>query len=1056
MPKKSKRWIRLEVLGRAGITTPLMTLEPTAEIVFAAALYLILERSQSISRREMQALLWPTLSTRIASHRLRQTLLKLRQVGVPIALADKSNFLLSADAVEVDYESFLSAPTNSERKTNTSLVLLPAYEPRFSGTYLEWLDSKKTEINASLTRCMLGIIAAHRIKGEWPDAERNAARLLSFQPYNEEATLAMAEACAMRGGKIEAIRILDRYLDEIGRGPSDLRLPATVMRRRIADRMHPRVDITVAESPLVGRGAVMKQLGELLERCRKRKGQACLVWGDAGVGKSRLLSEFSTFASFQGVSTQRVQCSPSDPHRPLSVFVDLVPRLRGMRGAIGCSPETIGYLNRLTKHNPAKLEVKADEGDTEFVYAKTQQSLFDLIDAVSDEGCLIILVEDIHWIDATSAQVLRDMIAWASCHSIMFAFTGRDQPPAWLTDARTVATEMHLLPLEPGPSRDVILGVVRQYGRDIDDNYLDWCVKVAEGNPYFLQELANQWIETGEKQTVPRSLTAVLNARISRLSPDALQLLQTCAVLEKNSSLERLEKVLGYEPHRMLGAINQLGGAGMLIVETTEATRNGDDRVASRHDLLSNAALACLSSPARAFLHRRVGAVLEKEINKERSAAILWDCAKHWQLAGNIRRAFELASSCAAHLMDVGLPGAAAEAYEKSLAYCSTATEQLEMLKGLAHAYYRSSSWENVNKTVVKARRLMKTLFPEISVHDELELMDIRADWSKPHIEVALQRALQCLAAKEATPNHRVQAGGTALMLADLMCDQETMRAIFTDISTLCDTEPVERSSRLRAEMVYHCVCGNLETAVESARLLVKEQRLSGNIGDLFYALCNASATFRTAGLFTDAEAALTEALDNAERHRLKLALPVALEMLTNLALELGETEKAKRWFRELKARHSTIEDQNEALKFRGLAARMALLDRRYAEAKRLSPENLESVYRDPVTHRQTYQLALFVAARLRSSGIEFQRAVEALEKTHIRSRVSVRQAFPTYVLYRGLVRVGKTRLAERLLTEYLNTYRREPWPPGTHILEGLPESRQLARAGVAATRRRS
>ena len=394
-------------------------MDPSSEIIFAAALYLLLERREPVSRRTLQAVLWPDASDRSAAHRLRQTLLKLRRVGFPIELAGKGHIALATESVRVDYEDFLATRNGIERSSNDALVLLPAYEPRFSQRYLEWLDTWKADVNASMTRVMLGIIARHRVKGEWVEAERNASKLLRFQPYNEEATLAMAEACAMRGGKLQAMEILDKYLNEVGSGPTDLRLPATIMRRRIADRMHPRMEAAVGQSPLVGRGEVMEQLGELLQRSRDGKGTIVSgVRATQASGKSRLLAEFATFASLQGIPTQRVQCRPNDRHRPLSAFVDLVPGLRTMRGAIGCSPETFSYLDRLTKQKPTVVEGRTSESDAEIVYAGVQQSLFDLIDAVSDEGCLIVLIEDVHWLDSTSAKLLHEMVAWAADHSI--------------------------------------------------------------------------------------------------------------------------------------------------------------------------------------------------------------------------------------------------------------------------------------------------------------------------------------------------------------------------------------------------------------------------------------------------------------------------------------------------------------------------------------------------------------------------------------------------------------------------------------------------------------
>ena len=1045
MARKPVQTISLRALGDACIITPLTRIEPSAEMLFAAALYLIVERREPVSRRSIQAILWPDASDRIASHRMRQTLLKLRQLGVPIELNGKGKIVLVAESVSVDYEEFLAARNGVERTGTDALVMLPAYEPRFSEPYLEWLDARKAEVNASMTRVMLGIIARHRVKGEWIEAELNASRLLRFQPYNEEATLAMAEACAMRGGKLDAMRILDRYLNEVGSGPTDLRLPATVMRRRIADRMHPRAEAAMGESPLVGRGATMEQLGELLERSRRGQGQACLVWGDAGVGKSRLLAELATFASLRGIPTQRVQCRPNDPQRPLSVFVDLVPGLRTMRGAIGCSPETFTYLDRLTKHKPTKIEIKADEGDAEFVYAKVQQSLFDLVDAVSDEGCLIVLIEDVHWIDSTSAKVLHDLIAWAADHSIFFAFTGRDQPEGWLAHMPDRITEIHLQPLEPGPSKDVVLAVVRQHGREIGERHLEWCVRVAEGNPYFLQELANHWIETGEQQKAPSSLTAVLNDRISRLSPDTLQLLQTCALLENNSTLERIEKVLGYEPHQMLRAINELGNAGMLIIEASEAGKNVADRFFTRHDLLSNAVLSRLTAPAQAFLHRRAGAILEKEIGEDWSAGILWDAAKHWQLAGDVGRAFGLARSCAGCLLDVGLPNGAAEAYEKSLAYCSTPEERLEILTGQAHAFYRSSSWEQVTEVIRRARRIMVEVDPTHDSHDDLELMELRAEWRMLRLEHTLERALACLHEPLATANHRVEAGSMALMLLDQFCANDAMLKVYDAVESLGRDPSVRAAARLQATVVYHTVCGDLDTAVDAARLLVAEERKCGITGNLFRSLCNAAVSLRTAGLFEEAEDFLQEALSVGRQHKTDLALPLALHLLASMALERGHNEDAARWYHALRAHPQKHNGMFGSIEMRSLGARLELLRDRPGVAKRLARCNITALRQEPIIFRRTYQAALCVATEVACGIVPHDDLLQVLEDAHLKSRRSSHQAFAAYALYVGLKAAGRSRRGKKLLTDYLETYRREPWPAPAHLLATLEKSALVA-----------
>ena len=1038
MSKKSTPSIHARVLGDASIATGVTTIEPMSEIIFAAALYLVLQRKEPISRRTVQALLWPDASDRVAAHRLRQTLLKLRQLGMPIEMSGKGHIGLNGTPVTVDYEEFLATKKFVENGNNDALVMLPAYEPRFSQAYLEWLDSQKAEVNASMTRVMLGIIARHRVKGEWVEVERNATRLLRFQPYNEEATLALAEAYAMRGGKLQAMEILDRYLSEVGNGPTDLRVPATVMRRRIADRMHPRMDGGIeSELPLVGRGAEMEHLGRLLQSARRQKGRACLIWGDAGIGKTRLLSEFSSFARLQGVGVQRVQCRPNDPHRPLSAFVDLVPGLRAMRGAIGCSPETFAFLDRLTTHRPNHGPLNPDPNAAEFLYAAIQQSLFDLIDAVSDEACLVVIVEDIHWLDATSASLLREMVEWCRDHSLFFVFTGRDEPRGGNEDISRGITAIHLTALEPEPSKDVLLAVVRQHGREIDDRYANWCVTVAEGNPYFLQELANQWVETGEKRSVPPSLAAVLNERLARLRPSALQLLQTCAVLEQNSTLERIECVLKYEPHEMLIAVNELAQAGMLLINSDWRLR-GPDRLSPRHDFLSNAALARLTRPASAFLHRRVATILEAEVNAERSAAILWDSAKHWQLCGDTRHAFELAHSCGSHLMHMGLPSAAAEAYEKTLIYCSTVDEKLGILRSLVQAYYGSRSWKEVERAAAQLQKLTNSVASATNRHDEFELMAIRAAWRHKDSTSPLRHAVECLEDERASPDHRVEAGGTALMICDQICDHNAMRSIFKTISHVCNTNRVDRLLHLRAEMVFHTVCGTLEVGVSSARLAVEEERERDNPSDLFTILCNAAASWRTAGLFDEAEKALREAFAIAKRQNIAVAQSTALLYLAHLFLEIGENDKARELHSILNQRTSKVENESAMWRLRGLSVRIALIDGRYDDAGKLTRGRLRQVIADPMPERKVYHLALIVAVQLKTGGAQLEQAVGLLEEAHLKARVNGRQAFATYALYHGLVRLGTRARAEALLKEYLTKYRREPWAPGSHMRAAL------------------
>jgi len=206
MPNTPSRTIRLFALGDARIETPAAVIEPSAELAFATALYFLLERKEPASRRGLERLLWPDVAATTASHRLRQTLLKLRRLGVPVETVGTAKLRLPPDLVSVDLEDLVANPRQIDRIAASHIAVLPHYDPKVSDEYTDWLERKKREMGAKLASPLLAVISKHRLRANWEDVESWALALLRLTPHNEEATLALAEAHAMRGAKLEGVR----------------------------------------------------------------------------------------------------------------------------------------------------------------------------------------------------------------------------------------------------------------------------------------------------------------------------------------------------------------------------------------------------------------------------------------------------------------------------------------------------------------------------------------------------------------------------------------------------------------------------------------------------------------------------------------------------------------------------------------------------------------------------------------------------------------------------------------------------------------------------------
>src|ERR1700687_382653 len=581
--------IVLRALGTSEIGTGVTTLTPSQEIAFAAALYLIIERGKRVSRGRLASLLWPRVLEKGRAHRLRQTILQLKKLGIMVE-ADRGSLQLSQFDARSDIDDLAGADIGVVIRKD-SLEFLPGYSPRLSEPFRDWVDTQRDQSHAVATRRLVEGLNSARQRGDWATCERLAWHCRKLDPFNETGILAQAEVVAIRGNKKEALAILDRYLEEMG--PTNnkyLTLPATLLRKRIAERVPERNAQAIQECAFVGRTIEMEKLNLKLNDAPAGKGGGCLVIGEAGIGKSRLGLELGRRAELDGVIVERAVCRRPDLDRPLSVFVDLVPRLRELPGALGCSPDTIAALKRLTEFDTTAVDATT-VSDATPVYAKMRRALFDLFDAIADEQCVFVILEDVQWLDPASATLIRAMIPWANTKKLFFLLNQRAGTAP--LRGQISAIDLPLLTLSAlgdSSARTLLTSMVRDQTDASNEDLIERLLTIGEGNPFFLQELGKHWIESGGQQEFPPSIAAVIDDRLSRLSGEALQVLQACAVLGLNATIERVERLLEYKPHRLLSAVQELSISGMLHAETDESN-DAAEGVGIRHDLLATAAL---------------------------------------------------------------------------------------------------------------------------------------------------------------------------------------------------------------------------------------------------------------------------------------------------------------------------------------------------------------------------------------------------------------------------------------------------------------------------------
>ena len=798
----------------------------------------------------------------------------------------------------------------------------------------------------------------------------------------------------------------------------------------------------------------MQQLTAKLVAACNGDGGGCLIKGEAGIGKSRLASELMRFGALEGILGIKTACRRSDVDRPLSVFVDLVPHLTAMRGALGCSQESLGTLRRLTEFDGRASSASALE-ETSNSDAKVRAAVIDLIDAVADEQPLLITIEDLQWVDATSLGVLRQLLSWARKKKIFFVLTQRFNAGASDDCLSTDnLTTVGLAPLKPVHSESLLGEIFRRHSGVVSPEVVERLLVLGEGNPFFLQELGNHWLERGSQAGFPPSITTLVDDRVDRLSNEAIQVLQTCAVLGVNASIEWVEAVLEYKSHSLLSAVQELSMAGMLR-GNEDATDITSDRLIIRHDLLSTAAIARLAKASLAFLHRRAGMVLEREtIGGNARISVLWACAFHWRNAGDRERAFRAALACADHLLEVGLPHDAVPAFESVLSYCITDEQRLLVFSRLAAALQMNGQWDQSKEILRTARQLQKKTAPDASAHDVVEFALFEARWRVSLENGALLDDLRmCTHSGDASVGHRVGCGLLGLKVATELNRLDVIEDLFVTMRPLLEDPQVGLVVRLEVEMIYHSMCGKASEAAIAADHLLEVVRNERNHVVRSRALGNVGIVFRLAGRKEEAEAIFIEVFEHAKIHGLVSRMSFAALSLCRLYLAAGQVARAKEAMQRVEHFAEGDQDLHRAADRLYFLARLAFEDGDLERAWERYLTLAHAASNQSVNRRAAVlAVGIRVAIQRGTPKHTVHLMVTELEAAHVENRASGWQDFETLALGLGLRYCGRIPRARIMLGEYLSTYRKERGAPPESLINLLKELR--APYAVSTTRR--
>jgi adenylate cyclase len=344
-------------------------------------------------------------------------------------------------------------------------------------------------------------------------------------------------------------------------------------------------------SRFVGRAAEMEALEAALQRADAGEGGAVGLVADPGVGKSRLSHEFAERCREAGVEVFEAQ---AQAHGQAIPFMPVLQMLRSFFGIGESEPEQLarekiaGRALLLDPEFSADLPLLFDflgvpdpDRPVPQMSAEARQRALGgivcrLVNAPTRRKTLVLVIEDLHWIDEASNAMLAGLVESIEGTNTLAVLNYRPEyEPGWADSPRFQG--IALAPLERADTAELLRDLA---GEDPSLDGLDEPIhERTQGNPFFIEEIVRELAESShlegergsyrlvapiEDAAVPVTVQAILAARIDRLDPDSKQLLQVASVVGKEVSTRALGLTAGLEEEAIGRALRDLIEAGFL------------------------------------------------------------------------------------------------------------------------------------------------------------------------------------------------------------------------------------------------------------------------------------------------------------------------------------------------------------------------------------------------------------------------------------------------------------------------------------------------------------
>ena len=455
----------------------------------------------------------------------------------------------------------------------------------------------------------------------------------------------------------------------------------------------------------IGREASLQAMLDLSHQLNRKLGGIIWIEGEAGIGKSRLMREFKTAVPLPNALIWSGKCLPQRTNHAFSLFSDLLNQAfnlkpedsseqirRKIEQVIQTWPYdaqvTQPYLEMLVGVRPTGLTgERLNKLAPEQLRQQTFVAIRRLLKTLAKQHPLLIFLDDLHWIDSISAELLNFIATMVATDAILLVCAqrreGSDSPNDRLVrlqsllPGQTVQLTLDRLPPELS---QILLGDLLP-GANLPADLRQTIIARSEGNPYFLEEFVRMFIELGYVQpvdnqwqiredidldviTIPSSLETLIRSRVDALPEDLKYILQCASIIGQEFDLKLLEAITRQPDTEV--SVKRVASR-LMFRATAEA-----DRWEFSHALFQSVVYDTMLPTHRKALHLQAAAVLKTRL-ADFGTNYAKELAHHYLMAGEQTQALP-------YLIQAGEWAAQQFAGEEALLYFQEAAEIMSQI----------------------------------------------------------------------------------------------------------------------------------------------------------------------------------------------------------------------------------------------------------------------------------------------------------------------------------------------------------------------------------------